>query len=71
MPRSSSQAVASFLYEAGLLIVSSDNSQVSCASEGALASCREVLLYDPEQEGESQGALNKSVRRVYKLTFGC
>jgi hypothetical protein len=78
-----SQAVLSFMYEAGLLIVSADDRTVFVARDNNLASCQEVLAYDdPEENQSAVQALDELShdglaecdgdnlgRRVYRLSF--
>jgi hypothetical protein len=78
-----SQAVLSFMYEAGLLIVSGDDNIVTVVPDGALASCEEVLAYDEpaenasavealsklQEEGFAECARDDSGRLVYRLSF--
>ncbi|MBU6455700.1 MAG: hypothetical protein KGS72_28275 [Cyanobacteria bacterium REEB67] len=78
-----SQAVLSFMYEAGLLIVSADDQRVFVARDNDLASCQEVLAYDDPDENQSAvqalGVLSDEGlaecdgdnfgRRIYRLSF--
>jgi len=78
-----SQAVLSFMYEVGLLIVSDADSVVTVVPEGALASCHEVVAYDEPAENESAVEALKSLqaegftecsrddtgRHLYRLSF--
>jgi len=78
-----SQAVLSFMYEAGLLIVSADNSVVTVVPDGVLASCQEVVAYDEPSEnysavvalkrlqadGLAECDLDDMGRRIYQLSF--
>jgi hypothetical protein len=78
-----SQAVLSFMYEAGLLIVSGDDNVVTVLPDCALASCQEVPAYDEAHENasavEALGRLEKAGltecknddygRRLYRLSL--
>jgi len=78
-----SQAVLSFMYEAGLLIVSGEDNVVTVVPDCALASSAEVPAYDEPYENafavealdrlQQQGFANcnrdDKGRRLYRLSF--
>jgi hypothetical protein len=78
-----SQAVLSFMYEAGLLIVSGEDNTITVVPESVLAPCMEVPAYDePEENASAVKALKRledsgfascdkdeTGRRLYRLSL--